>query len=118
MSIYDDDDDQTDFNNWLNSSPTKPIIAPQPKLFTTKEYEQDIPKPIKVKKPKYDAYGNEIEDDGYRNPGGGDGRPLSLDPASCRVEIRLTQSDYKKFHALGGSKWMKKVLKEVKLPVQ
>ena len=121
MSIFDEDDEQSDFNNWLNSSPTthnKPVIAPTPKLFTTKEYEDSVPKTtIKVKKPKLDEYGDELEDDGYRNPGGGDGRPYSLDPTTCMATIRLTPTDHKKFLALGGSKWMKQQLKDASLPV-
>ena len=113
MRSYDSDEEEfdDDFNAWLISvSPDKP--APSRKLFTTTEEESYRPKPLKIRKLKFDEYGNEIEDDGYRNPGGGAGRPLSSNPASKSISIRVTPDQHKKFFSLGASKWVKKIIDE------
>jgi len=108
----DSDDFDADFNQWLvGGSPEKGLSSK--KLFTTIEYESYGPKPLKLRKPKFDAYVNVIEDDGYRNPGGGDGRPVSFDPASKSISIRMTISQHAKFLSLGGCKWIKKIIDEV-----
>lgn len=113
MRDYDSDEDEfdNDFNEWLvGVSPEKP--APSRKLFTTIEEESYRPQPLPIRKPKFDQYGNEIEDDGYRNPGGGAGRPPSSNPASKSISIRVTISQHQKFLLLGASKWVKKIIDE------
>ncbi|NDP63447.1 hypothetical protein [Polaromonas sp.] len=113
MRDYDLDEDELDneFNHWLISvSPEKP--APSRKLFTTTEEESYRPQQLKIRKPKFDEYGNEIEDDGYRNPGGGAGRPPSTNPASKSISIRVTPFQHQKFLSLGASKWIKKIIDE------
>jgi hypothetical protein len=105
----DSEDFDDDFTQWLVSvRPDKPVA--QRKLFTTIEEESYRPKPLPIRKPKFDEYGNEIEDDGYRNPGGGYGRPPSSNPASKSISIRVTPSQHKKFVSLGGSKWIREII--------
>ena len=105
----DDDEFGDDFYQWLvGTSSQKPV--PPRKLFTTIEEESYRPQPLRIKKPKLDKYGNEIEDDGYRNPGGGSGRPKSSNPASKSISIRVTPYQHEKFLSLGGSKWVKEIL--------
>ena len=113
MRSYDSDEDEfdDDFNAWLvGACPEKP--ASPKKLFTTIEEESYRPKPLSVRKPRFDEYGNEIEDDGYRNPGGGSGRPPSSNPASKSISIRVTPNQHKKFLSMGSSKWIKKLIDE------
>ena len=103
------DDYGDDFMNWLASQVTqKPVLAK--KLFTTHEEESHQPKSLPVKKLKLDEYGREIEDDGYRNPGGGSGRPHSTNRASKSISVRTTPDQHRKFLALGGCKWIKKII--------
>ena len=105
----DSNDFDDDFGQWLvSASPEKAAV--RRKLFTTIEEESYRPKPLKIRKPKFDEYGNEIEDDGYRNPGGGEGRPPSLNPASKSISIRVTPDQHEKFKLLGGSKWIKQII--------
>ena len=105
----DSDDFDDDFGQWLiSASPEKAAV--RKKLFTTIEEESYRPKPLKIKKPKFDEYGNEIEHDGYHNPGGGAGRPLSTNPASKSISIRVTPSQHEKFLSLGGCRWIKKII--------
>lgn len=105
----DSDDFDDDFGQWLiSASPEKTAV--RKKLFTTIEEESYRPKPLKIRKPKFDEYGNEIEDDGYRNPGGGGGRTPSLNPASKSISMRVTPSQHKKFLSLGGCRWIKKII--------
>jgi len=111
MRDHDSDEDEfgDDFNQWLiGATYEKP--APSRKLFTTTEEESYRPQPLKIRKPKFDEYGNEIEDDGYRDPGGGAGRPLSSNPASKSISIRVTPDQHKKFFILGSSMWIKKII--------
>lgn len=113
MRDYESDEDEFDhnFNEWLvGAGPEKP--APPKKLFTTIEEESYRPKPLPVRKPKFDEYGNKIEDDGYRDPGGGNGRPRSLNPSSKTISIRITPSQYQKYMILGGCRWIKKIIDE------
>lgn len=105
----DSDDYGDDFGQWLISASSEKV-AVRHKLFTTIEDESYRPKPLPIKKPKLDLDGNEIEDDGYRNPGGGAGRPLSGNPASKSISIRVTPSQHQKFLSLGGCKWIKKII--------
>ena len=117
MRDHDSDEDEfdDDFNEWLiDISPEKP--ASSRKLFTTTEEESYRPQPLKIRKPKFDEYGNEIEDDGYRDPGGGNGRTPSANPASKSISIRVTPVQHEKFIALGGSKWFKETLDVTLLP--
>lgn len=103
----DSDDFDDDFGQWLiSASPEKVVV--RAKLFTTIEEESYRPKPLPIRKPKFDEYGNEIEDDGYRNPGGCSGRPLSANPASKSISVRVTPSQHEKFKLLGGCRWVKK----------
>ena len=105
------DDYGDDFMQWLANQ-----IIQQPdsskKLFTTTEEESYRPNTSQIKKLKLDEYGNEIEDDGYRNPGGGLGRPRSTNPASKSISIRATPSQHRQFIALGGCKWIKNIIDE------
>lgn len=113
MRDHDSDEDEfgDDFNQWLvGACPEKP--ASPKKLFTTKEEESYRPKPLKIRKPKFDEYGDEIEDDGYRDPGGGAGRPPSSNPASKSISIRVTPRQHDKFFSLGSSKWLRKIIDE------
>ena len=103
------DDYDDDFAQWLISASSEKVAVRQ-KLFTTIEEESYRPKPLPIKKPKYDAHGDEIEDYGYRNPGGGAGRPLLSNPASKSISIRVTPSQHQKFLALGGCAWIKKII--------
>ena len=114
MRDYDPDQDELDddFNQWIIGASPKASAAVPKKLFTTHEEESYRPKPLPFKKTKLDEHGNEIEDDGYRNPGGGSGRPLSTNPASKSISIRATPAQHEKFLALGGCKWIKKVIDE------
>ena len=117
MRSYDlgEDEFDDDFNAWLvGAGPEKPTS--NKKLFTTIEEESYRPKPLPIRKPKFDEYGNEIEDDGYRDPGGGAGRPPSANPASKSISIRVTPYQHQKFIALGGSKWFKETLDVTLLP--
>lgn len=117
MRDYDSDQDEfdDDFNAWLvGASPDKTVLPR--KLFTTIEEESYRPKPLPIRKPKFDEYGNEIEDDGYRDPGGGNGRPPSSNPASKSISIRVTPDQHKKFLLLGSSKWFKETLDFTLLP--
>ena len=114
MHDYDPDRDESnsDFNQWLIGDCSAALTALPKKLFTTTEEESYRPKPSPIKKLKLDEYGNEIEDDGYRNPGGGLGRPPSTNPASKSISIRATPSQHKQFLALGGCKWLRKIIDE------
>ena len=103
------DDYGDDFMHWL-ASQVVPKPAPSQKLFTTHEEESHQPKPLPVKKLKLDEYGIEIDDDGYRNPGGGLGRPPSTNPASKSISIRATPDQHRKFLALGGCERIKKII--------
>ena len=98
-----------DFMQWLASQVIQKSDSSK-KLFTTTEEESYRPNPSQIKKLKLDEYGNEIEDDGYRNPGGGLGRPRSTNPASKSISIRATPDQHRKFLALGGCKWIKKII--------
>ena len=105
----DSDDFDNDFSQWLiSASPEKVVV--RAKLFTTIEEESYRPKPLPIRKPKFDVDGNEIEDDGYRNPGGGAGRPLSANPATKSISVRVTPSQHVKFLSLGGCQWIKKII--------
>ena len=107
----DSDDFDDDFDQWLvSASPEKAAL--RKKLFTTIEEESHRPKPLPIRKPKFDVDGDEIEDDGYRNLGGGAGRPLSANPATKSISIRVTPDQHKKFFSLGASKWVKKIIDE------
>ena len=108
---HDDDNLDRDLYIWLAGGQIASPALPK-RLFTTHEEESYRPKALPLKKPKLDPYGNEIEDDGYRNPGGGSGRPLSTDRASKSISIRVTPSQHKKFIALGGCKWIKQIIDE------
>ena len=105
------DESEKDLYVWLIGKepemPTKPK-----KLFSTREEESHQPKPLPIRKLKFDALGNELEDDGYRNPGGGSGRPLSTNRASKFLSIRATPDQHKQFLALGGCKWIKTIIDE------
>ena len=107
----DEEEFDNDFNVWLvGACPEKP--ASPKKLFTTIEEESYRPKSLKIRKPKFDEYGDEIEDDGFRDLGGGAGRPLSTNPASKSISIRVTPDQHKKFFLLGASRWFKKIIDE------
>lgn len=108
----DEDESDDDFNRWISEGYFEKLDALPRKLFSTIDDESSRPKPLSIKKPKYDEYGNEIEDDGYRNPGGGSGRPLSTNRSSKSISIRATPEQHRKFLALGGCKWIKKVIDE------
>lgn len=98
-----------DFNEWLvASTPAKAVLSRR--LFSTIEEESYRPKPLPLRKPKHDEYGNEIEDEGYRNPGGGAGRPPSTNPANKSISIRVTICQHETFLSLGGCKWIKKII--------
>ena len=117
MRDHDSDEDEfgDDFNQWLiGATYEKP--ASSRKLFTTTEEESYRPKPLKIRNPKFDEYGDEIEDDGFRDLGGGEGRPSSSNPASKSISIRVTPVQHEKFIALGGSKWFKETLDVTLLP--
>ena len=105
------DDYGDDFMQWLASQAIQKSDSSK-KLFTTHEEESYRPKPSPIKKLKLYENGREIEDDGYRNPGGGLGRPHSINSASKSISIRATPSQHKKFLTLGGCKWIKKVIDE------
>ena len=105
----DSDDFDDDFGQWLISAGSEKAAVRQ-KLFTTIEEESYRPKPLPIKKPKFDLDGNEIEDCGYRNPGGGAGRPPSSNPACRSISIRVTISQHQKFLSLGGCQWVKKFI--------
>jgi len=105
----DSDDFDDDFGQWLISASSEKV-AVRKKLFTTIEEESYRPKPLPIKKRNFDVYGNEIEDDGYRNPGGGAGRPPSSNPACRSISIRVTISQHEKFLSLGGCKWIKQII--------
>lgn len=105
----DSEEFDDDFNQWLvGSCPEKPVLPK--KLFTTIEEESYRPKPLRIKKQKFDMDRIEIEDDGYRDPGGGAGRPPSSNPASKSISIRVTPEQHKKFFSLGSSVWIKKLI--------
>ena len=106
----DRDEFDSEFNQWLNGTCLEKLTSLPEKLFTTHEEESHQPQPLTIKKLKLDEYGNEIEDDGYRNPGGGLGRPRSTNPASKSISIRATPDQHRKFLALGGCKWIKKII--------
>lgn len=111
--MHDDNTNSSDFDDdfhqwFINVSPNKAVLPR--KLFSTIEEESFGPKPLPIKKPKFDENGNEIEDDGYRNPGGGNGRPPLNNPASKSISIRVTPSQHEKFLSLGGCKWIKKII--------
>ena len=109
---YLDSEDIDDaFHLWLVGSDSIKAVSTK-KLFTTMDDESYQPKPLPIKKPKVDEYGNEIDDDGYRNPGGGSGRPRSTHPATKSISIRVTSSQHEKFLLLGGCKWIKKLIDE------
>lgn len=107
----DDDEYDYDFNQWLVGANSEKPVPPR-KLFTTIEEESYRPQPLRIRKPKLDKYGNEIEDDGYRNPGGGSGRPHSTNPASKSISIRVTPCQHEKFLSFGGCKWIKEIIDE------
>lgn len=107
----DSEDIDVAFNQWLVSSSSIKLLSPI-KLITPIDEESYQSKPLSLKKLKVDQYGNEIEDDGYRNPGGGSGRPRSTNPASKSISIRVTSSQHEKFLLLGGCKWIKKLIDE------
>ena len=125
MSSFDDDDD-SEFSQWLSDTPNKPshpipvsepTIVP-PTSFSTITDESYGPKPLKAKPIKLDDDGNEIPDDGYRpdwavhdgrnqytnNPVADEDRIFSY------TNIGFTKSDHIKFRALGGSSWLKETL--------
>lgn len=105
------DYDENEFHQWLiNPSGTGNGKAINKIDFTNIEEKYYGPKPLCARKPKYDSDGNEIEDDGYRNPGGGNGRPPSNNPADKMLSVRVTSSQHAKFMALGGSKWLKAMI--------
>jgi len=110
-NLYSENYDDVSFYQWLGGACPEKLSLSQ-KLFTTIGEESYGPKPLPIGKPKFDKYGNEIEDDGYKNPGGGDGRPLSTDPASKSISIRMTISQHAKFLSFGGCKWIKKIIDE------
>ena len=108
----DRDEFDSEFNQWLNGTCLEKLASLSENLFTTHEEESYQPKPLPIKKLKLDEYGNEIEDDGYRNPGGGFGRPHSINRASKSISIRTTPYQHEQFLALGGCKWIKKIIEE------
>ena len=42
----------------------------------------------------------------------GPGRPVSLDPASKLVTVKMTPTQHAKFIELGGSRWIKRLIDE------
>lgn len=49
---------------------------------------------------------------GGKQPGAG--RPMSTDPARHIVKARLTDAQYARWVALGGSRWLKRLITEAK----
>ena len=126
MSSFDDDDD-SEFSNWLSDTPNKPshpIPVPEPTIvpptsFSTITDESYGPKPLKAKRIKLDDDGNEIPDDGYRPDWAvHDGRNQFThmapeDKNASITTIGFTKDEHIKFRALGGSTWVKEQLAKV-----
>ena len=91
----DSNDFDEDFKERLVASTLEKAVLPR-RLFSTMEKESYRPKPLPIRRKKLDVYGNEIEDDVYRNPGGGAGRPSSTHPADKSISIRVTIFQHKK----------------------
>ena len=119
MSSFDDDDDDSEFSQWLSDTSNKPIpekVIVSPQSFSTIADESYGPKPIKPRPIKLDEDGEVIPDDGYRPDWAvHDGRNqfTNMPQEEKRysfTNIGFTKLEHIKFRALGGASWVKECL--------